>query len=143
MREAITHLNYIAVVVTTIAGFLLGWLWYGMLFGKLWMAEMKITPEKMEECRKKGMAVYFVQGLLFTLLSTFGLAVLLASHGGHGIPNWKHGAAVGAFVGVFIAAARLANTGTWEEKSCRLRLINGAHEVALFTIQGAILALWR
>jgi hypothetical protein len=143
MREAITHLNYIAVVVTTIAGFLLGWLWYGMLFGKLWMAEMKITPDKMEECRKKGMAFYFVQGVFFTLLSTFGLAVLLASHGGHGVPNWKHGAAVGAFVGVFIVAMRLTNGGTWEEKSCRLRLINGAHEVALFTIQGAILGQWQ
>lgn len=143
MRDAITHLNYVAVVVTTIAGFLLGWLWYGLLFGKMWMAEMKITPEKMEECRQKGMASYFIQGVFFTLLSTFGLAVLLASHGPTGTPNWKHGAAIGAFVGVFIAAMRVTNGATWEDKSVKLRVINAAHEVAMFTVQGAILGLWR
>jgi hypothetical protein len=140
MRVAITHLNYVAVLVTTIAGFLLGWLWYSVLFGKIWMAEMKITPEKMEECRKKGMATYFAQGLFFTLLSTFGLALLLTAYG---TPNWKHGAALGAFVGVFFVATRLTNGATWEDKSCKLRVINAAHEVALFAIQGAILGVWR
>lgn len=143
MRYAITHLNYIAVLVATVAGFLLGWLWYSVLFGKIWMAEMKITPEKMEECRKKGMAFYFAQGLFFTLLSTFGLAAILVTHGAFGTPNWKHGAALGAFVGLFIAAMRQANTGTWEDKSLKLRLINGAHEVVMFAVQGAILGAWR
>lgn len=140
MRDAIAHLNYVAVLVATVAGFLFGWLWYSVLFGKIWMAEMKITPERMEECRKKGMAIYFVQGLLFTLLSTLGLATLLVAHG---TPNWKHGAAVGAFVGLFIAAMRQANTGTWEDKSVKLRVINGAHEVVMFALQGAILGGWH
>jgi hypothetical protein len=140
MRVAITHLNYVAVLVTTLAGFLLGWLWYSLLFGKIWIAEMKITPEKMEECRQKGMAGYFVQGLLFTLLSTFGLAVLLVAHG---TSNWKHGAAVGAFVGVAIVAMRQLNGATWEDKSVKLRVLNASHEVVLFALQGAILGAWR
>lgn len=140
MRNAILHLNYVAVLVTTIAGFVLGWLWYGPLFGKMWMREMKITPEKMAEDRQKGMAVYFVQGAILTLLSTFGLAVVMLANG---VPNWKHGAAIGAFVGVFVVAVRQMNTATWEGKSLTLRLLNAAHEVVLFAIQGAILGAWR
>ena len=47
------HLNYIAVLVTAVVGFMLGGLWYSALFGKMWRTEMKIT----EEQRKQFMGV--------------------------------------------------------------------------------------
>jgi hypothetical protein len=139
-RNAIVHLNYIAVLVTTVAGMMLGWLWYGPLFGQRWIKEMKITPEMLAESRRKGMAVYLVPAVLFTLLSTCGLATLLVALG---TPNWKHGAAVGMFVGVFIAAMRQLNTGTWEGQSLNLRGLNAAQEVVLFGLQGAMLGAWH
>ncbi len=117
MREALTHLNYLAVFVVAIAGFLLGWLWYGPLFGKIWITEMKLTPEKMQAAREKGMAGYFIKGFVCTLLSTFGLAVLLQLFNR---PDWIHGAVYGAFFGFFMAGARLLNSSVWEEKSARL-----------------------
>ncbi len=141
MREAIAHLNYVSVLVVAVVGFLLGWLWYAVLFGKLWVTEMKITPEQIAaEKAKGGSGVYFIKGFLFTLLSTFGLAVLLQAYG---VPNWKHGAAVAAFVGVFMVTIRYFNLAGWEKKSVKLQVINGGHEVVLYIIQGAILGLWR
>lgn len=54
MRDVILHLNYVHVLVVTIAGFLLGWLWHSpVLFGKAWMAEMKITEEMAKEITSK------------------------------------------------------------------------------------------
>jgi hypothetical protein len=142
MRDIITHLNYVHVLVVTVAGFILGCLWlHGPLFGKLWMAEMKMTKESMEAAMKQqGMAKVFLQGFGFTLLGTFGLAVLIAAHGS---PNWKHGAAFGAFVGLFGPGVRMLNGAVWENKSVKLQAINLSQEVAIYALQGAILGAWH
>jgi hypothetical protein len=140
MRNVILHLNYLHVLVVTVAGFLLGWLWYGPLCGKVWMREMKFTKESMEEAMKKGMAGYFIKGFVFTLLSTFGLAALIALLGAH---NWKHGAALGGFIGLLGPGVRVLNGACWENKSVTLQAINVGHEVALYALQGAILGAWQ
>jgi hypothetical protein len=141
MRNVIPHLDYIHVLVVSVAGFLLGWLWYSVLCGKAWMAEMKITEEMVNAERAKGgMAGYFIKGFIFTFLGTFGLAALLAAHGA---PNWKHGAAFGVFIGLFGPVARMLNMSVWEKKSVKLQAINAGHEVVLYALQGAILGAWH
>jgi hypothetical protein len=75
MMQAILFFNYLAVLVVTAVDFLFGWLWPSPL-----LAEMKITEDMMKEAAQKGMAFYFLQGFLYTLLGTFGLAVLLYAH---------------------------------------------------------------
>ena len=141
MRDVIPHLNYLAVLVTAVVGFLLGWLWYGLVFGKAWMVEMKITPEMVEAAKAKGgMAGDFIKGFVFTLLGTFGLAALIAAHGS---PNWKHGAAFGLFIGLFVDVMRMLNGAVFEKKSIKLQVINSGHELVLFALQGAILGMWH
>ena len=142
MRDVIIHLNYVHVLVVAVAGFILGCLWlHGPLFGKPWMAEMKMTKESMEAAMKEqGMTKVFLKGFTFTLLSTFGLAVLIAVHGSS---NWKHGAAFGLFVGVFGSGMRLLDFAVWENKSVKLQAINFGHEVVVYALQGAILGAWH
>ncbi|MSU46331.1 MAG: DUF1761 domain-containing protein [Lacunisphaera sp.] len=117
MMHAIQSLNYLAVAVTAVVGFLLGWLWYGALCGKAWMAEMKITEESMKATAEKGMANFFAIGFAYTLLGTFGLAALIKAHGSE---NWLKGAMFGLFVGGFIAGMRMLNGSLWEQRSLRL-----------------------
>jgi hypothetical protein len=140
MYNALTHLNYLAVLGTAVAGFMIGWFWYSVLFGKAWKVEMKITDEKMKECAEQGMAKFFIQGLIYTLLSAVGLAVLIRAHG---TMAWVKGAELGAFVGLLLVGARLLNSGVWEQRSFKLSAINVGHEVVMFAVQGAILAVWR
>ena len=140
MYDALFAINYVAVLVTAVAGFMLGWLWFSpVLFVKPWMAEMKITEEKMRECMNKGMAGYMIRGFLYTLLSTFGLYLLIASRGG---PNYVKGALIGVAVGVLLVGARMLNSAVWEEKSAKLMAIVVGHEVVVFAAQGAILGAW-
>ena len=41
MMHAIMRVNYLAVIVVAIVGFMLGWLWFSpVLFVKAWMEEM-------------------------------------------------------------------------------------------------------
>lgn len=141
MMHALMTLNYVAVLVVAAIGFLLGWLWYSpALFAKPWMAEMKLTEEKMKECMKGGMAKYCVQGFVYTLVSTFGLAVLIQAHGSE---NWLKGAEFGAFVGLVVIGGQMLNCGVWEQRSGKLQAINLGHIVVLFAVQGAILGVWR
>jgi hypothetical protein len=101
---------------------------------------MKFTEETMKAAMAKGVAKLFAMGIGCTVLSTFGLAALIASHGS---PNWKHGAALGMFLGVFVVGVRMINGSCWEQKSVKLQLITIGHEVALYTLQGAILGAWH
>ena len=39
-------INWFAVVAAVLVGFPVGYLWYGPLFGKQWMASVGLTEEK-------------------------------------------------------------------------------------------------
>jgi len=136
MLDALHAINYFHLVIVGIIGFAFGSLWYTVLFGKTWAAEMKISPE----APKEPMAPYMIKGFIFTLISTWGLALLIVSHGTN---QGCRGAAFGAVVGLLVVGARKLNSGVWEKASCKLQAINLAHEVLLFAIQGAILAVWH
>ena len=144
MRDVIFHLNYVHVLVVTVAGFVLGCLWlHGPICGRTWMQEMKFTQESMEAAMKQakgGMAGFFIKSFVFTLLSTFGLAALIAAHGSS---NWKHGAAFGAFIGLFGPGVRMLNAACWENQTAKLQAINVSHEVGLYALQGTILGAWH
>lgn len=140
MLNALTHLNYVAVLVTALAGFSVGWLWFSpVLFAKAWMTEMKLTPERVKEGRYN-MWKIFGTSFVVTLLSTLGLAVLIAATGSAGALK---GAELGGWVGVLVVGTRMINGGLWELRSLRLNAICVGHEVAMFTLQGAILGVWR
>lgn len=123
MLNALTHLNYPAVFVTALAGFSVGWLWFSpVLFAKAWMTEMKITPEKV---KAGGYNMWKIFGTSFvvTVISSLGLAVLIA--------------AVGAWVGALVVGTRMINGGLWELRSARLNAICVGHEVVMFAVHGA------
>ncbi len=140
MLNALTHLNYVAVLVTAVGGFLIGWLWYSpWLFAKTWMVEMKITPESIKE-KEFNTGKLFGTSFAVTLLSTIGLAALIAAH--HSAGALK-GAELGAWVGAVIVSSRLINGGLWEQRSLKLNAINVGHDVARFVAEGAVLGGWR
>jgi hypothetical protein len=137
MIEAFRQLNYVLVVAVTIIGFAFGAIWYSLLFGKAWTAEMKLPPGSPGE--KPSMLPYMLKALLTTFVSTLGLAWIIELHPVFGP---RHGASLGLVVGLLIVGARYANSGVWERRSCKLLAINIGHEVLLFVGQGAILGWW-
>lgn len=142
MKDALLHLNYLHVLVVTVAGFILGCLWsHGPLFGNVWLKEMNLTKGAMEAAlMKKGMTAFFLKTFGLTLLSTFGIAVLTSAVG---VTGWQHGAAFGAFVGVLGPGVRLLHSAAWETHSVKLQAINVSHEAAIYALQGALLAAWH
>src|ERR1039457_6140385 len=84
--------NYVAVFVAALAYWLLGAVWYGVLFGKQWMALENITPEQASSMNP--VAPYVISFIL-NLVIAFVLAQLCA---------WRNAntAARGAALGILI-----------------------------------------
>ena len=61
-------INYLAVVLAALAAMVIGFVWYGPLFGKQWMALMGFTPQSMDEAKKKGMAKSYILMALGSLV---------------------------------------------------------------------------
>lgn len=92
----ISGLNWLAVLAATVAGFMLGGLWYGPLFGKAWLAAIKPSPTP------------FVVSFFTALITSVVLAVLIRSLG---ISSMSGGIFLGCLTGVgFIATAMASDS---------------------------------
>ena len=67
--------NLLAIFVAAAAGFLVGGIWYGPLFGKIWMAENGFTEEQL---KKDNLLKIYGITFAFSVLSAVFLGHLLA-----------------------------------------------------------------
>ncbi|GJL91957.1 DUF1761 domain-containing protein [Hyphococcus sp.] len=69
----ILGLNLIAVIAASVAFFLVGYLWYGVMFSDAWMAAAGIPSEAADA----ESPVWMAGGFLITLLQVIGLGLVL------------------------------------------------------------------
>ena len=123
----------IAVVLAASSFFALGGLWYTVLFGKMWRAEMGITDEQMEGTSP--MVMQFVWSILVSLVIAFTLSKLIGEAG------TEYGCKVGAGTGAGIGAAILAQNYVYESRTPRFFAINAAYVVVGLAIMGTIIGV--
>jgi hypothetical protein len=131
------NINWLAVVVSTVSAFLIGWLWYSpLLFGKAWMKASGMTEEKI---KSSNMGKTFGAAFVFTFIAAVNLAFFLAD------PSVT--AASGAFYG-FLTGFGWVLTGIgvvamFEQKSWTYIFINGSYWVVSLTVMGVIMGAWK
>lgn len=129
-------INYLAVGLAALAAFLLGFVWYTIVFAKPWqrligMGEKGVGAETTAETPNLGRL------LVGSLVLEIVMAFILAWHLGSGA-GWANGLLVGALLGVIVAFAFGVNY-LFEGKPLRLWFINGAYNVVVFSAMGAII----
>lgn len=129
-------INWLAVIVATVAAFSLGGLWYSKsLFGDNWMSEVGLTEDALNTAN-------FVQlfGGAFALqfVAATALAVMLGRH-----HDWWAGLRAGLLIGVCVVAPAYGITYLFEQRTRRLFMINAGYYVVLFAIMGTIIGAWR
>jgi hypothetical protein len=135
-------INYLAVLISAIAAVVIGGLWYGPLFGKMWMKLAGISKEGM-----KSMALSPLQAMVGGFIVSFLMAYVLA-HGivfGNAYTNMSGmtGGLMGAFwywLGFIVPVT--AGVFLWEGKSAKLWLLNAAYYLVSLSVMGAILSSW-
>jgi hypothetical protein len=130
----ISELNWLAIAVATVSSFVLGWLWYGPLFGKGWMQDTGMTKEKGAQV---SMLKTFGGTFVLNLAIAFAIATLVGPHAG-----WKMGLHTGLFGSFFFVATAIGVLYLFEQRSLRLWLINSGYQVVNFSIMGTIIGAW-
>jgi accessory gene regulator protein AgrB len=128
--------NFWAVLVAALIQWILGALWYSLLFAKPWMA---LTGHTKGE-RPKGAVVAMVTSFLEGLVLAFVLAhVVVWSN----TATYGRGAFIGALCWLGFIAAPLLSETMYEKRPFKLFAINSGYWLLALVISGVVLAVWR
>lgn len=137
---AFAGMNYMAIIVAAIAGWLLGAAWYGVL-GRQWMAALGKTPAEMKI--RQGTAFYapFVLSFIGNLIMAWILAGVLG-HLGPGQVTVKNGVISAAFLWSGFVITTLVVNNAFAQRKLALTVIDGGHWLAVLLVMGAIIGAW-
>lgn len=137
---AFPHVNYLAVLTSGVVIFILGGLWYSVIFKKPWIALMGISEEKMKEGAGGAMPFLYLMAFLTALLTSYVLAIVI----NHFAPfSLMRGAMVGTMMWLGFAATTSFATAIFSMTPKPLWLINTAYNLVSFVAAGMILSVWR
>ncbi len=128
------HVNFVAVLVAALTGFVIGGLWYGPVFGKAWMRHSGMTYERGKQQNK--LVVFGLAYVLNVIIGT-GLAMLLVDRAG-----WEIGLHTGVMAGLFFIAPALGIIHLFESKPFGLWAINAGYQIVLCAAIGLVLGIW-
>lgn len=130
------------IIIGAVVLFVFGFLWYGPLFGKQWMAMMKFTPEEIEKGKAMGLSGMKKQmfiSLVFALITTYILSYLVPALLPVSFSDFLKTVLV-IWLG-FIGPVHI-NTYLWEGKSFKLVLFNSVYSILSFSIVSYIIYYW-
>ncbi len=128
--------NYIAVVVCAVVYWLLGGLWYGLIFSKRWMELENITEA---QARGMNVALAYIITFILNLLIAYVLAQLCVWRNANTLGR---GAAIGVLLWVGIVAPITYTTYMYEMRPKELFAINEIFPLVGLCVMGAILGAW-
>ena len=136
------RLNWWAIVVSALALFLFGWLWYDLLFGKLWMAEIARTngPTATGQMMSASPIYLFSVDFVTAFFLAYGLARILRWRGTVGP---LEGAWIGFAFGLLIFGSMTWLDYVYSGWGVTLGFLNIGYVAIGMAIQGAILAAWK
>ncbi|WP_075619627.1 DUF1761 domain-containing protein [Paenisporosarcina indica] len=135
IQQSLESINYWAVLVAALSAFVIGGLWYSVLFAKSWMVENGFDEEKL---KNSNIGMIFGGSFIFSLIISFILVLFLGPERDAAI-----GVTAGFMAGFFWVASAMGITYLFERKSVKLFLINAGYHVITFTIMGLILGAWK
>ncbi len=132
-------INYLAILVSAVASFALGYLRYGPLFGKQWMNMTGLGKNGMRKMKMKP-AVSMILGFLSTLLTAYVLAMFVFFTQSTTIMS---GITLGFWTWLGFIATTTLGSVLWENKPMKLYVLNNAHNLLSILTMSVILSVWR
>lgn len=129
-----SNVNWLSVIVATLAAFLVGSLWYSLMFGKTWQREVKLTDEQIKD---SNMIAVFVITFILEFIAAVFLDMFIGPDS-----NTGDGIVMGLIVSIAWIASSIGTNYLFARKSLKLFLIDAGYFVTFFVIMGAILGGW-
>lgn len=132
-------MEYLPLVLCSVAAMVVGFLWYGPLFAKPWMKLAGITKEDIEKNKTK-MGPIYATALVSNLVMAYILnqVLMYAGAGDLAAAVWT---AVMVWLG-FVATTMWVNYA-FVLKPRQLYLIDSFHHLTVLVVMSVILTLWK
>ncbi len=130
-------LSLFAIVLAAVVSFMFGWLWYGVLFPRQWMAAVGKA-----EADIKGEGGPSPTPFVISFIALLVMAWVLAGvihHLGPGEVTLKNGAISGASLWLGFVATTLVVNHTFQGVKPALTVLDGGHWLGVLLLQGAVL----
>lgn len=139
------EINIAAVVASALAGFVLSFVWYGMLFMKPWTKEMGYDPTMRpgRAAMAKGIALSALGSFLFAWVLAFYIAgwrQLPGSPSEVGAVAFALNSGLSVWIGFFVPVHLMRVV--WEKHSWKLFGIHSGYHLVTTAVVALILALW-
>lgn len=132
--------NWLGVLGATVVSFIIGFLWYGPLFGKQWLKLSKIPASEIAKAKQKSMAKPMILNFIGTLITAFVFAQLINLLG---VSTAGQGAVLGFWLWLgFFASTTLLGGVLWENKPWSLFVLNGLYWLVSLKVMGMLLVVW-
>jgi hypothetical protein len=128
--------NYPAIVVAAIAYWILGAVWYGVLFSKPWMA---LENMSMEKASSMNPVLPYVVTLVLNLVIGYFLAQICIWRNAN---TFGRGASVGIIVWIGFIGPITYTTYMYEMRPWQLFAINELYPLFGLALMGAIIGAW-
>ena len=121
--------NWLAIALAALSSFVIGGLWYSVLFARPWQRAAGVTDDQLAH----GTARVFIGSAVLAIVMAISLAAFIGSNGvGFGL-------FAGFATGLTFVAAAFGVNYLFERRSPVLFAINGSYNVLSFTVMGAII----
>ena len=134
-----TGVNYVAIIIATLAAFGLGAIWYTVL-SKPWMHALGKTEAECREQQKQKQGAAKALPFILCIVALFVMALMLAGLMGHlGDVTVRGGVVSGFFIWLGFVITTMGVNHAFSGAKPMLTLIDGAHWLAVLLIQGAVI----
>ncbi len=135
----IQHLNWIAVLVSGLAYFCIGAIWFNpKVFGTMWMKGHNLSNPTEED--KKSMPKLMMLTLLLSIISAIGTGYFVYALNSM---DWMMGAKIGLVISASSAFVAIGMTHLYTKKSMTTIIVDSLYHIVGAIVCGIILSVWR
>lgn len=131
----LADVNWLSVIVATVVAYIIGALWYSLIFARRWQSEVKLSNE---DISRSNMAMIFGGTFILNFIAAILLDLFIGKDS-----TLVSGMFLGLIVSIGWIATSLGINYLFSRKSLVLFLIDAGYFVVFFTIIGAILGIWN
>ncbi len=137
MTIAFGDLNWLAIIVVAVAGYVFAAGWYGV-WRVPWMTAAGLKPEMISATGTRAYISYAVSALTY-FVAIFSLAAVMQSSGAAGAVD---GLMIGVMLGVAFYGLFLINNHLYTMRSVKLMGIDLGPPLITLTLGGLVLGVW-
>ena len=136
-----TDLNYWAIIVATLAGMIVGALWYSpLMFSGTWLRLIGKTSDEIRD-EGYGQMVAMATAIVGAVITSYVLALVINASSGS--PDLVDGLVIGILLWVGIVAVQNLIGTVFQGRPMRLWILDSGNQLVTFALMGLIIGAWR